>query len=135
MIVAAVYAADSYTYRLFLPEDSAALPIASHVNSIVTWSMIFLGIPLVLFGVMRAAAAVLVPLLVHILSLLVVRYPLAAMLIDRWQVDAIWWSFTISTGIEVVLAALYYRYGGWHRVQRLHVDTKPRMSIPIQGDQ
>ncbi|WP_275129284.1 MATE family efflux transporter [Steroidobacter cummioxidans] len=116
-IVAIVYAAESHAYRLFLPAGSPALDIASHVNSIVTWSLAFMSIPLVLFGVMRAAGAVMVPLLVHILSLLFVRYPLAALFLDRWQADAIWWSFTISAMVDVLLAILYYRYGGWHRTE------------------
>lgn len=135
VIVAVVYAADSYAYRLFLPEDSAALTIASHVNNIVTWSLIFMSIPLVLFGVMRAAGAVMVPLLVHILSLLIVRYPLAAALMERWHADAIWWSFTIAAGIDVVLAILYYQYGRWHRVERLRV-TATMLSGPVsvRGD-
>lgn len=117
--VAVVYAADSYAYRLFLPAGSPALGIASDVNAIVTWSLIFMTIPLVLFGVIRAAGAVMVPLFVHILSLLIVRYPLAAVLLDRWQADAIWWSFTISAMVDVVLAILYYRYGRWHRVEKM----------------
>ena len=135
VIVAVVYAAGSYAYRFFLPEDSEALSIASHVNRIVTWSLIFMNIPMVLFGVMRAAGAVMVPLLVHTLSLLIIRYPLAAMLLERWQSDAIWWSFTISIGIDVVLAILYYRYGSWHEAERLQVGgTSPALHVPIQGD-
>lgn len=121
LIVALIYAADIYAFRLFLPEGSAALPIASHINHIMTWSLIFMTIPHVLFVVMRAAGEVMVPLLVHVLSLLIVRYPLAAMLLERWQADAIWWSFAISAGIDVVLAMLYYHYGDWHRMERFQV--------------
>lgn len=136
VIVAMVYAADGYAYRLFLPDGSAALPIASHVNGIVTWSLILMSIPLVLFGVMRAAGAVMVPLLVHIVSLLIIRYPLAAMLIDGWRADAIWWSLTISASVDVVLAVLYYRYGRWHRAERLQVsNNEPKMAMPIRSDQ
>lgn len=129
-IVAVVYAAESHAYSLFLPAGSAALGIASHVNGIVTWAMVFMTIPLVLFGVMRAAGAVMVPLLIHALSLLIVRYPLAALLLDRWQADAIWWSFTISFAVDVVLAVLYYRYGGW---QRMSTSTPYRQTVPEQS--
>lgn len=120
-IVALVYAAESSAYRLVLPAGSAALDIATHVSGIMTWSLAFISIPLVLFVVMQAAGAVMVPLPVHILSLLIVRYPLAAILLDRWHADAIWWSLTVSAGIDVVLAILYYRYGGWQRVGRLEL--------------
>jgi Na+-driven multidrug efflux pump len=115
--VAMVYLAGSSAYSLFLPDRSLALPIAGHINQIVTWSLIFMTIPVVLFGVMRATGAVIAPLLIHTLSLLFVRYLLAAVLLERWHSDAIWWSFTISAGIDVVLAVLYYRYGRWRRVQ------------------
>jgi Na+-driven multidrug efflux pump len=112
-MVLVIYALDTYLYRLFLPAGSPALPIASHINAVVAWSFVFLGISIVLFGIVRAAGAVMVPLFVHTLTLLAVRFPLAALLMDRWQADAIWWSFPISSGLAVVLAALYYRYGGW----------------------
>lgn len=126
-IVALTYAAESHVYRLFVPAESAALNIANHINSIVTWSLMLMSIPLVLFGVMRAAGAVMVPLLVHVVSLLIVRYPLALLLLNRWQADAIWWSFTISTVVDVVLAILYYRYGRWHRMERWRLTGSQRV--------
>jgi Na+-driven multidrug efflux pump len=68
---------------------------------------------MVLFGVVRATGAVMAPLLVLTFSLLVVRFPLAEVLISRYQVDAIWWSFPISSALAATLAVLYYKYGGW----------------------
>lgn len=127
-IVAIVYAADGYAYRLFLPAGSPAVDIASRVNSIVTWSLAFMSVPLILFGVIRAAGAVMVPLAVHVLSLLIVRYPLAAVFLEQWHADAIWWSFTISTGVDVVFAILYYRYGAWHRVKRSEISDSMRVA-------
>lgn len=108
-----IYAADTYAYRLFLPYDSPALLIASELNRVVMWSLIFLTISVVLFGVIRATGVVVAPLLIHSLSLFAIRFPLALLLIDRWQANAIWWSFSISCTVDFVLAALYYRYGGW----------------------
>ena len=124
-----VYAADSYAYRLFLPADSPALHIASNLNKIVMWSFVFLVIAVVLFGVMRAAGVVMAPLFIHTFSLFGVRFPLAVLLIDRWHADAIWWSFSISCAVDFVLAALYYRYGGWQGAARLRVGelTSPRV--------
>lgn len=82
LIVLIIYALDTHAYQLFLPAGSPALHIARHVNGVVTWSFVFLGISVVLFGVTRATGAVMVPLLVHTLSLFIVRFPLAAVLID-----------------------------------------------------
>ena len=104
---------DTRAFQIFLPPGSVALQIATHLNHIVTWSYVFFGVTMILFGVVRATGAVMAPLLVLTLALLFVRIPLAAMLSSRYQIDAIWWSFPISSALAAVLAVIYYRYGGW----------------------
>ncbi|GFE83692.1 MATE family efflux transporter [Steroidobacter agaridevorans] len=126
LIILLVYAADSYAYRLFLPEGSGAFPIASHLNRVVLWSFMFLVAAMVLFGIVRATGAVMAPLFIHGLSLLGVRFPLALLLIDEWQADAIWWSFSISCAFDFLLAALYYRYGGWRAAAKLAMVARLR---------
>jgi Na+-driven multidrug efflux pump len=61
----------------------------------------------------RATGAVIPPLVILAIALLGVHFPLAALLLDRFQADAIWWSFPISGLVAVVLSGLYYKYGGW----------------------
>jgi putative MATE family efflux protein len=100
-------------FGLFLPSGSGALDIAAHMNHIVTGSFIFFGISVALFGVVRATGAVMAPLLILTISLLVVRFPLAEVFLGRYQVDAIWWSFPVSSVLSALLALLYYKYGGW----------------------
>ena len=112
-IVLLIELLDTWAFQIFLPSGSAALQIATHLNHIVTWSYIFFGVSMVLFGVVRATGAVMAPLFALTISLLVVRFPLAEMLISRYQTDAIWWSFPISSALAAVLAILYYKYGGW----------------------
>jgi Na+-driven multidrug efflux pump len=74
-----------------------------------------------LFGVVRATGAVIAPLIILTISLLVVRFPVAMLFLSRYQVDAVWWSFPVSSLLACILALLYYRYGGWRRA---------RMTIP-----
>jgi len=112
-IVLVIEALNTRAFSLFLPADSGALAIASHMNRIVTPSFIFFGISLTLFGVVRATGAVLAPLLILTISLLVVRFPFAQAFLARYQVDAIWWSFPLSSALAAALAVLYYRYGDW----------------------
>jgi len=100
-------------FALFLPADSNALAIASHMNRIVTPSFIFFGISLTLFGVVRATGAVIAPLIILTIALLVVRFPFAEAFLGRYQVDAVWWSFPVSSLLAAALAVLYYRYGDW----------------------
>jgi Na+-driven multidrug efflux pump len=42
-------------------------------------------------------------------------------MVDRWQADAIWWAFPISSILSVTLAFTYYRFGNWR---------KARMGLP-----
>jgi putative MATE family efflux protein len=112
-IVLVIEFLDTHAFQIFLPTGSVALQIASHLNHVVTWSYIFFGVSMVLFGVVRATGAVMAPLAVLAVSMLGVRFPLAEMLIGRYQIDAIWWSFPISSALAAVLAVLYYRYGNW----------------------
>jgi putative MATE family efflux protein len=112
-IVLAIELLDQRIFALFLPAASAALTVASHMNRIVTPSFIFFGVSVALFGVVRATGAVIAPLVILTISLLLVRYPLAQLFLERYQVDAVWWSFPLSSLLSCILALLYYRFGGW----------------------
>jgi putative MATE family efflux protein len=118
-VVALIEVLNLHIFGLFLPAGSGALAIASHMNRIVTCSFIFFGISVALFGVVRATGAVIAPLIVLTISMLVVRFPLAEFFLDRYHVDAIWWSFPISSVLSSILALLYYRYGGWRGARML----------------
>src|SRR4029077_5156175 len=122
-IVLAIELLDSAVFGLFLPAGSAALGIATHMNRIVTGSFIFFGISVALFGVVRATGAVIAPLVILTVSLLVVRFPLAQLLLERYHADAVWWSFPLSSALAAILATLYYRYGGWRPPQLLSAVT------------
>jgi putative MATE family efflux protein len=112
-IVLAIETLNNYAFGLFLPAGSDALAIATHMNRIVTGSFVFFGISVALFGVVRATGAVMAPLIILTVSLLVIRFPLAQLLLARYQVAAVWWSFPISSVVSSILALLYYKYGGW----------------------
>ena len=122
-IVLLIELLDRAVFGLFLPAGSAALGIATHMNRIVTGSFIFFGISVALFGVVRATGAVMAPLVILTVSLLVVRFPLAQVLLERYHADAVWWSFPVSSVLAAILAALYYRYGGWRHAHMLSTVT------------
>lgn len=104
---------DSHAYALFLKGQSAAMLAAHPLNRIATSSFVFFGISLTLFGVVRAAGAVIAPLVCLILALLLVRIPLAGVLLGHFGAQGLWWSFPLSSALGALLAWLYYRYGGW----------------------
>ena len=122
-IVLAIELLDTAVFGLFLPAGSAALGIASHLNRIVTGSYIFFGISVALFGVVRATGAVMAPFVILAVSLLVVRFPLAQLFLERYQADAVWWSFPVSAVLSAILAALYYRYGDWRQAHMMSAVT------------
>lgn len=133
--VALVLLFDGSIIGLFIPGGSPVVPIASHINLLATWGFIMFGATMVLFGVIRANGAVWGPLLIMTISMFPVRLGVAYALLPIIGSDALWWSFPIGSGANALLAALYYRYGGWreggllvpeeHCEERSHADIEP----------
>ncbi|MCR5877990.1 MATE family efflux transporter [Phenylobacterium sp. J367] len=129
--VVALFFADPFVLRLFLPGDSPSLPIALHINSIVLWGFIPFGIAFIFSGVVRATGAVWPPLLAMIISLWVVRIPLANLLEPHIGADAVWLSFPIGSFTTLALAGGYYLWGGWRKAKML--DAPPTSDAPDTG--
>jgi putative MATE family efflux protein len=108
-----IYLASRHAIGVFLPAGSVSVGIAEHINYIVLWSFPLFGISMVLSGVVRAAGAVIAPLLVLAIALLGVRAPMAYLTVDRWGADAVWWSFSISAIVAAALTVVYYLFGNW----------------------
>ena len=118
-IVLLIEILDKHALGMFLPPASEALNIGSHINHLVTWSFVFFGVSMVLFGVVRATGAVIMPLVILTFTLLLVRFPAAAILEAKYDADAIWWSFPVSSLLAAVLAVIYYKWGGWRSARML----------------
>jgi len=126
-----IYVADPWVLRIFLPATSPSLPIAAHINSYVLWGFIFFGMAFIFSGVVRATGAVWPPLLAMVISLWAVRIPFANLLMPTMGADAVWLSFPIGSLTTLVLAAGYYRWGGWRKARML--DTRPSSDAPDTG--
>ena len=126
-LVLLLYLLDRYALGLFLPADGPAFAIAIHLNRLVTWSFVFFGVSIVIFGVLRATGSVMMPLGMLVVSLWLVRLPFAYLLVDRWQDDAIWWAFPVSSITSMALAIAYFRFGAWHR-DRIGVARAPALA-------
>lgn len=125
---------DPYALQAFLPSTSPALPIASHINTIVLWGFIPFGVAFIFSGIVRATGAVWPPLLAMIISLWVVRIPVAVFLEPRLHADAIWLAFPIGSITTFVLSASYYFYKGpfgWRTARML--DLTPSSDAPDTG--
>lgn len=118
-LVLVIYLFNRAALALFLGEDSSAIGIAQHLNHIVVWSFLLFGATLVMFGVVRATGAVMLPLVVLVIAMWVVRYPFAALLEPYWGADAIWWSFPVGSVVSLLITAVYYRRGSWKHAAML----------------
>lgn len=110
---------DRWVLALFLPQASAALEVARHLNHIAIGSFVFFGVTFVLSGVVRSTGAVIPPLIILGLALWGVRVPVAHLLQPWLGVDAIWWSFPISSICAMVMSMAYYRWGHWRQARML----------------
>lgn len=107
---------------LFLPEAGAATAIAVHMNLLVGWTFIAIGISMVLGSVVRANGAVIGPFVILVLSAVVMRFAVGFWLHPYWGADAIWAAFGSSAIVSLLLTMLYYWHGGW---RKLHMVAAP----------
>jgi Na+-driven multidrug efflux pump len=115
---------------LFLSADSPAIPIGVHMNHIVAWIYIPMGISMVIGSVVRANGAVLMPFIFLVISAIMVRFAFAFGFYPHYGADAIWWSSVASALSSLAMTAAYYLHGGW-RKKRLTTDTnRPVMPSP-----
>lgn len=123
---------DRWTLALFLPEGSASLEIARHLNHIAVWSFLFFGVTFVISGVVRATGAVLAPLLILGFSLWGIRVPFAKLMEPVLGMDALWWSFPVSAVCAMLMSLAYYRWGGWRQAHMLAPPHPEEVVIPAE---
>jgi putative MATE family efflux protein len=126
LLVVLLAIADRPALALFLGGDSAALPIARHIQLIGTWSFVLFGVTMVLFGTVRANGAVLGPLIILAIGLYPVRLGFALGAYPTLGADALWLSFPVSSFANLAMAVAFYLHGGWR---------KARMEIPPSADE
>ena len=98
---------------LFLPDGSPSTPIAIHINHIIGWSYILMGISMVITFLVRANGVVIAPLVILIISAVFVRFGIGFGLYSHYGADAIWWSFIATSIVSFGLTMAYYLHGGW----------------------
>ena len=116
-LVVMVLFADRPVMALFLGGDSAALLIARHIQLVASWNFIVFGMTMVLFSTVRANGAVWAPLFMIVVSMYPVRLGFALALQPHWGADALWWSFPLGSCANLLMALVYYRFGGWRQAR------------------
>ena len=126
VLILLILAFDRPVLGLFLRGNSDTMDIARHMQFLASWSFLFFGMSMVLFGTIRANGIVIFPLVVLIVSLFGIRFGFYFAFYPTLGADALWWSFSVSSFSSLIMAALYYRYSKW-RQKTLHI---PRSGPP-----
>ena len=111
---------------LFLPAQSPAIDIAIHINHIIGWTFILMGVSVVVSFAVRANGAVIVPLLILIISAIIVRFSVGFGLYGQFGAEAIWAAFIATAMTSCILSIGYYVHGGWKKAKAM-----PNMGGPI----
>ena len=115
VLVVAMLLSGHFLLGLFLPAGSPAIAIGDHINWLIGWTFVPMGISMVLTSIVRSNGAVVVPLLILFVSVIVLRMTIGFSLHPAYGADAIWWSFMASTTTSAIMAIAYYLHGGWRK--------------------
>lgn len=102
-----------------LTGSQVALTVALTVAylRVAAFSEPFLGLGMVLTGALQGAGETISPTAITIVTMVVIRVPLAFFLIARLGPVGAWWAMSISTVIQGILTADIYRRGKWRSVR------------------
>lgn len=117
---------------LFLPSGSAAIDIAIHINHIVGWTFVLMGVSVVVTFAVRSNGAVLAPLLILIFSAVLVRFSVGFGLYEQFGANAIWGSFVATAIASCILSIAYYVHGGWKKTRAM--PPMDRTQIPVVSE-
>lgn len=93
---------------------------------VVAWFYAVFGAMFAFGGVLRGAGDVTVPMLLSVLSLWVVRVPLAVILARRIGAEGIWWSLPAAWVVGTLCLGGYYLTGRWRRVAAIRTFRAPQ---------
>jgi Na+-driven multidrug efflux pump len=94
-------------------KDSEVIRIGTQYLTIVSIFYAFITLMFIYNGVMRGAGDTLLPMFFSLISLWIIRVPLAYILSGRIGVAGIWWSIPAGWFIGLALSFLYYKSGNW----------------------
>lgn len=101
-----------YIIKIFTP-DQDVISIGQDYLVIISSFYLLLSIMFALTGFLRGAGATLVPMLTTLLSLYILRIPIAFFLSSQIGVNGIWWSEPIGWLGGTVIFIYYYISGKW----------------------
>ena len=99
----------------FIPNDPDVIRDGALFIKIMAPSFGLLGVQQVMNGTFNGAVFTKASMLISILSLWVVRFPLAYVLSNNTTLsyEGIWWAFPLSNLIAAIVAFIYFKMGYW----------------------
>lgn len=128
VLILLILAFDRPVLGLFLQGNGSAMDIARHMQFLASWSFLFFGMSMVLFGTIRANGIVVFPLVILIVSLFGVRLGFYFGFYPLMGADALWWSFSASSLFSLICAGIYYRFSKWREASFMMPGGRPPMA-------
>ncbi len=104
----------NYLMRMFT-KDPEVIRWGYQYLMIVSSFYIFFTMMFIYNGVMRGAGATLLPMFFSLLSLWIIRIPLAWFLSEKIGASGIWWSIPVGWIVGLGLTFMYYKSGLWKK--------------------
>jgi MATE family, multidrug efflux pump len=110
---------------VFIPGDPQVIDSGARFIRIMAFSFGFLGVQQVLGGAFRGAGDTVAAMILAIVTLWVLRFPLAWLMSERTTLaqDGLYWSFPASNIAAALIAVGWFRRGRWR--QRHVIETEP----------
>jgi len=101
----------------FIPNDPEVIKDGALFIKIMSISFGFLGLQQVMNGTFNGAGFTKASMFISIMSLWLVRFPLAYVLANTlgYGPEGIWWSFPVSNFIAGIVAFIYFKTGYWKK--------------------
>ena len=99
------------------PDDPAVIKGGARFIRLMAFTFGLIGVQQVINGVFRGSGNTLMAMMFAILSLWVLRFPLAYILSKHTTLgeDGIWWAFPVSNVLAATIALLWFARGSWKR--------------------
>ena len=125
---------------VFIPDSPEVIASGSRFLRIMALSFGFIGVQQVLGGAFRGAGSTMIAMMLAVISLWVLRFPVAFLLSERTALGAegLWWSFPISNVVAAVVAYMWFRRGTWKgkavtRERKLQEEIMGETEADVEG--
>ncbi len=105
--------------RFFIPNEPETIALSAQFLKILSFTFGLLAVAQVMAGVFRGAGDTMITMVISIISIWILRFPLAYYLSRHTDLrqNGIWYSFLIEMSIATALYFLWYFRGSWKKIK------------------